>query len=1370
MHRHLPLVLLSLVLLLFSVNAHAQLENTFWFFGNSTSGVFFDPAAGFAPTANNVQFTPFGGEGCGVVTDPVTGQLLFYSDGERVLNRNNVPMPNGTTLGGCASSAQAVAMAPVPGFCDRYYIFSNTSGSGCPTTELRWSIVNMSLNGGLGDVEIATKNTLIRSDAYEGMIIMQRPGFKEYWLIGKMTNNTTFFVYNISAGGIVLANQFVGYAAFNYNLNYSAVAGKMAVCHPSGPVYTYDFNSNTGTLSNPVNVGSVANNYDAEFSPDGTKLYYSSWASTTLKQYDFTNGVTTTLYSSGSYGGGLRTGPDGKIYHISNNGGTALGVIDLPNAAGAACNYNPTAFNLGVTIGGLNLPEVLAGTIPDVISGITTGTINNVSCFGGADGKAWAAATNGQAPYTYEWSNSTLGDTLRNVAPGTYYITITDNIRCKIRDTVVITEPTQLAISPIMGNVNCNGQSTGTTDLGPTGGTTPYTALWNDANTSVIRSGMAAGSYTATVTDANGCTANAPVSITQPSALTLTQTHTNASCNGAANGTANLTVGGGQPNYSYLWSDAGNTASRTGLAAGIYTVTVYDALQCSITASVTITEPAVLTLTNVATNVSCFGGNNGAITTNTTGGTAPYTYLWNTGELTANRTNIVAGSYTVTVTDRNNCTATTSATITQPTASLTLTRVVTNASCNGATDGAIDLNVAGGTAPYSYAWSNGATTEDIANLNAGIYRPTVTDANGCTATATITVTEPAVIQIAMQVFNTTCSYSSNGNISTNIAGGSGPYTWVWNDGNQPLSRNNLAPATYTITVTDANNCTATQSATVTAPPTIVLATTTTDVLCFGNSTGAVTLTVTNAAGGAAAADYLWSDGGQTQNNTDLPAGTYTVTVTDQSQCTATTTATVNQPLAPLSLNSTQMEVLCFGQATGAIDLQPQGGTAPYGFIWSNAATTEDISNLIAGTYTVTVTDNNNCTATLTAFITQPADALSLTSTHVDAACFGSSDGTIDLTPTGSVAPYTYVWSNASTQEDPINLAAGSYIVTTTDANGCTATHTATVGQPALLEASLANTAIACHRDATAKITSTVTGGTGPYTYLWSTGEVTADLSNVAAGTYDVTVTDAHQCVSTATITVTEPPAIAFTQAVTDVSCFSFNDGYLTLNTSGGTGTINMSWAGGEYPDNNFTGLAPGNYTLVLTDANGCDTSFTIDVAQPDSIFVNILPTDTLRIGQADTIQLTEQVNPGTTTYFWEPSKGLSCYDCPNPIVEVYYNTEYTLTIDNNGCFATDTLFVIVDPDKILYLPSGFSPNGDNKNDVLYVYADGVRKIIWSVYDRWGEEVFRSTDIMNGWDGKKNGTILPPGVFILDVYIEFLDLTSQRKTQSVTLLR
>jgi gliding motility-associated-like protein len=749
-------------------------------------------------------------------------------------------------------------------------------------------------------------------------------------------------------------------------------------------------------------------------------------------------------------------------------------------------------------------------------------------------------------------------------------------------------------------------------------------------------------------------------------------------------------------------------------------------------------------------------------------GQAPYTYSWSNNTTGDTLRNVGPGTYYLTVTDNLQCKVRDTVVVTEPTA-IALTRVVTNATCSGVADGAIDVTVTGGTTNYSYAWSNAATTEDISNLSAGIYRPTVTDANGCTISATITVAEPNAMQLNVLEYGTTCSYTTNGEVEIGINGRTTPHAWVWSDGSFPLIRQGLVAGAYSISVTDANGCTATTTANVTSPAAISLSTTMVDVVCYGDSTGSITLSVANAVGGAAAADYLWSNGAQTQNNLNVAAGNYTITLTDQNQCTATTSATVNQPVAPLFLTSIQTYVLCYGAATGAIDLLPQGGTVPYSYNWSNGANSQDIANLVAGTYSVTVTDANSCSATLSAIVQQPADALTLTSTSVDASCFGFGDGSVDLTPTGAITPYTYTWSNSSTQEDPINLSAGSYSVTVTDNNGCTATHTAAVSQPTALQVVLQSTDIACHGDVSASITSTTTGGTPAYNYTWTNGAITEDINNLPAGTYTLTVTDRNLCTVNSSITITEPDEISFTYEVTDVTCFGLEDGYVTLSTQGGSGIINATWVGGVYPDNNLTGLRADNFTIILSDENGCDTSFAFNVSQPDSIFVNISPLDTLKVGQPDTIIAAAYTNPGVTSYLWEPSQGLSCTDCINPEVTAYYDTKYTLTVDNNGCTATDTVWVYVDG-RIFYVPNAFSPNGDDQNDILYVYAEGVKKIIWSVYNRWGEVVFSSTDISLGWDGRLNGEVLQPGVFVIDIYIEFLDLTAQRKTQSVILLR
>ncbi|WP_276505100.1 SprB repeat-containing protein, partial [Terrimonas pollutisoli] len=237
--------------------------------------------------------------------------------------------------------------------------------------------------------------------------------------------------------------------------------------------------------------------------------------------------------------------------------------------------------------------------------------------------------------------------------------------------------------------------------------------------------------------------------------------------------------------------------------------------------------------------------------------------------------------------------------------------------------------------------------------------------------------------------------------------------------------------------------------------------------------------------------------------------------------TATTSVTITQPAAALALTSSKVDVLCFGNATGSVDLTVNGGTTPYTYVWSNGASTQDITALVAGIYSVTVTDANNCTATISVTITQPAAALALTSSKVDVLCFGNATGSVDLTVNGGTAPYTYVWSNGASTQDITALAAGTYTVTVTDNNNCTATTSITIGQPAAaLALSEAHVNVLCFGNATGSVDLTVNGGTAPYTYVWSNGASTQDITALVAGTYSVTVTDANNCTATTSVTIT----------------------------------------------------------------------------------------------------------------------------------------------------------------------------------------------------------------------------------------------------------
>lgn len=672
-------------------------------------------------------------------------------------------------------------------------------------------------------------------------------------------------------------------------------------------------------------------------------------------------------------------------------------------------------------------------------------------------------------------------------------------------------------------NILCHGMCTGSATVVASGGVAPYTYSWSPSGgTMATASALCVGTYTCTITDAAFSTISKVFNITEPSALSLSTAVTNVSCNGGSNGAINLTPTGGTGAYTYFWSSGQTTQDLSGRTAGTYIVTVTDANSCTATSSATITQPSAINLTTSITHVTCNGGSNGAIDLTSSGGTGAYTYFWSNGQTIQDLTGRVAGTYVVTVTDANGCTATTSATITQPSA-INLTTSITNVSCNGGSNGAINLTPAGGTGAYTYIWSSGQTTQDLTGRTAGSYGVTVTDANGCTATTSATITLPAVLGLTTSVTNVACNGGSNGAINLTVTGGTSGYTYIWSQGSQNEDLSGLSSGTFTVTVTDANGCTASTSAMIIEPALLGLSTSVTNVSCNGGSNGLIDLTVT---GGTTSYTYQWSNGQTIQDLSGRTAGTYVVTVTDANGCTATTSATITQP-APMNLSTSITNVTCNGDNNGAIDLEVSNGIPGYTYLWSSGQTSQDLSARSAGIYVVTVTDANGCTATTSATITQPS-AINLSTSITNVSCNGGSNGAINLIPSGGTGVYTYLWSSGQTTEDIFGLVEGMYTVTVTDANGCTQSTTVSVSQPLPITTTLVTIDVTCNGGNNGAVDLEVSNGTPGYTYLWSNGQTTQDIVGLSAGTYAITITDANGCIALQNVMISEPPAGMFT--------------------------------------------------------------------------------------------------------------------------------------------------------------------------------------------------------------------------------------------------
>ena len=970
----------------------------------------------------------------------------------------------------------------------------------------------------------------------------------------------------------------------------------------------------------------------------------------------------------------------------TNTGGTAPYAYSWTGARTGAAISGLTAGTYGVTISdanGCTSSNAVTITEPTVISVNTTTT--DVLCNGASTGAVTTSVSGGTGAYTYVWTpGSSTAANLTGAAAGTYGVLVTDANGCTRSAVATITQPAAITATLTATAVTCNGLSNGSIVATTTGGTGAHTYNWGGGITTQNRSSLAAGTYTLTTTDANGCTNVASVEVTQPAVLVAGNTGTDITCNSLSDGTLTAVATGGNGSYTYLWSNAATTAAITGLAVGTYTCTVTDLKGCTATVTDDITQPTAVTMTATGVPVACFGTNSGAVNTNVVGGISPYSFSWNTGATSINLTAISGGTYSVTVTDGNGCTKTASAIVTSPTSALVVSTFSnTNVSCFGTSTALATLTVSGGTSPYTYAWSaGGSVTNSAPNLAAGTYTVTVTDANACTLTQSYTITQPATA-VAVTISastNVLCFGNSTGAATATAAGGTGAITLTWSTLASTTSITGLAAATYTVTATDANACTATATVAITQPAAaLALGLTATNVMCFGNTTGS--FLVSTLSGGTTPYSYLWSNG-QTAPGASGLAGsvagtTYTLTLTDANGCTISASGTITAPAAALSATATQTNVLCYGASTGVATATIAGGTTAYTYVWSNAgSTTNTISAIAAGTYTVTVTDANACTLTQSFTITQPG-VFSVTGAQTAVTCNGGTNGQVTSTITGGTGAQTYLWSNAQTTANAVGLVAGTYTITVTDASACTVTASTEVTQPAALVAGVATGSdVSCFGGSNGTIGAVATGGITAYTYNWNTvpAQTTAAATGLAAGTYTLTVTDANGCTTTVSDEITQPALlVAPTYTVVDNVCYGGMTATATVlaATSGGISPYTYAWS--TTPAQvvgNATGLAATTYTVTVTDANGCTKTATVLPTQPTVIVPAATVTlNVLCKGQATGTALASATGgTGAYTFSWSTVPAQTAAGATGLLAGTY-TVQVT---DANGCTMATT--------------------------------------------------------------------------------------------------
>lgn len=953
---------------------------------------------------------------------------------------------------------------------------------------------------------------------------------------------------------------------------------------------------------------------------------------------------------------------------------------------------------------------IISLTDPSAITITTSST--NANC-GSPDGTATASATGGNPGYNFTWSNGDGGSFITNLFAGNYTVTVQDFSGCEETATVVVNNNNAPSVTVTTDNhVACNASNDGETSSMVTGGVSPLSYMWSNGATNTSLTGLIAGNYGLTVTDDNGCSASGSTVVNQPAALSGTITvNSNVSCKGMSDGDATVNVSGGISPYSYLWSIGVSMANATGLEAGIADVTITDGNLCQATFTTTIIEPNELNITLSASDVTCNGDSDGDINSSVSGGTAPYSYSWSNGATTANISSLSGNTFTLTVTDANGCLSTADATVTEPTI-LALTTSVTQATCGNA-DGSATAMVSGGVGPYSYSWQGGGALMTKTGLAAGTYSVTVFDANLCETSSSVTITNPNSPSVDAGTGVAICNGASTSiGGSPTASGGTSPYTYEWSNGasltSTSIANPSASPTTntsYTVTVTDNNNCKGTDVVVITVNDNPSVTFTTANIDCNGAADGEMTA---NAANGQAPYSYAWSTGDNTATITGLDVNTYSVTITDANLCQTSGSDNITEPTA-LTLTATSTSVTCYGGTNGTATASASGGESPYSYSWSQGGSMAVASGLGAGTYSVTIFDNNLCETNITVSIAEPLE-MTVTVSTTQASC-GASDGTATASVSNGVAPYSYTWNVAQTGAMISGLPAGVYNVVVTDNKGCAANDSEGLSNSAAPTVSV--TALGhndCFNGSEGSAMVSVSGGTSPYTYTWddAASQTTVVATGLIAGTYNVGVLDNVGCLSIGSVTITESSQIMVSLSASDVSCNGAGDGSIMSSVSGGVSGYSYAWSNGG-SSSDISGLGAGSYSVTVTDANACSATASASISEPTALSATVTSNDPTSCGGIDGDAMAS-ASGGTAPYTYNWGAGASAM---NTATGLSAGTVNVTVMDANGCDVTGAANLTDPGAPTITLASNTSVtcNGGNDGELSFT-ASGSPTYTW----------------------------------------------------------
>ncbi|PBQ31405.1 hypothetical protein CNR22_06390 [Sphingobacteriaceae bacterium] len=1083
-----------------------------------------------------------------------------------------------------------------------------------------------------------------------------------------------------------------------------------------------------------------------------------------IASVNFTNPLCSTL----SY-----TSTDGSASAIATNAFGALSYTWLPT--GSPTKTTQTISGLGAGTYSLFISDA------NSCQASTSFTLNNAPTFSvntiitpascsQSNGAVTAIASGGTpgtlTPYTYSWTGSAnTTSVLTGIFAGVYTLTVNDSHACTATLGVALSNQNGPSTMPLITNsITCNAQCTGAASVDVSnvvGGTGPYTATWTaPSSANVALTNLCAGSYIAQITDATGCIGFTTAVISEPPPIVATPSISLPICPGICNGSISVDVTGGITPYVYSWMGTSSTNSAvTGLCAGDYTFVVEYNGVCTDTTRLNLPDQSSLTIAPSVTNVVCFGASTGKIDLTITGGTPPYSAGWNNSSTGYPLVNISAGSYTAIITDNNGCSNVATASVTQG-AQIISTAAITSPSC-GLCNGTASVTASGGVGPFTYNWSTSATGSIITNVCAGIYQVTATDNLSCSQTNTVIVNNSnGITGETTNVQNIPCSGSCIGAATVTPIGGTAPISFSWIN---PVSTNSvisgLCPGTYYVQMSDAQSCI--RIASVTIDPQITLTVSPFVYLPFcAQPNGSISITV---AGGTPTYNIVWNPpAGSSTSITGLDAGVYSYTVTESgpNACSVSNTINLSNTNAPV-LQATQSNINCFNACTGSISTSASGTNTPITFLWSNASTSSVVTNLCKGPITLTVTDFGGCKTIQSFTVTEnPLLQLGIPNLH-NSTCFGDCNGSVNLIPNGGVAPYTYSWSLANANANPItSLCDGVYSGTVTDSKGCSvASPSYTIISASALSLTANTFSSSCSAVADGSITLTVGGGQPNYTFIWngpsSFTSAAQNINNIYSGSYSVNVLDNLGCSKSTVLEIVPSLSVSSNAGEDKIICPLTGTVLLQATSSGGS--TSYRWYAAEDLQKTFV-LGTGDTYLVKNLQERHDfvllaTSAVASCYSEDQVSVGVFDNPPVDAGRDQMIPIYSTVTIGgrpssfsAVSLTWSPALYLDDSTISNPVASNTIGITYTLTVtDGNGCMASDTVQVNLYPE--LNITSGFTPNGDGKNDTWIIdYIDQFPATTVDIFNRWGDSVFSSTGYITPFDGKYKGAELPVGTY------------------------